>query len=225
MATTTYLWKGRTPTGEVLSGEFAAESKQELINNLRKRKIIITTIRTKSKDLNLSFGLKNRINTRDLGVFTRQFATMINAGLPMVQCLDILSSQMDKPNFKKIVAEVMTDVEAGTTLADALHKHKCFSDLYVNMVEAGEAGGILDVILNRLAAYLEKVDALIKKVKGAMTYPAVVFTVCIGATIFMLLFSTLRKGGSRPNRTCTGWLRRSILRSTTRICCIVEQRN
>jgi type IV pilus assembly protein PilC len=188
MATTTYLWKGRTPTGEILSGEFATDNKQELISNLRKRKIVITTIRTKPKDINFNFGFKNRITTRDLGVFTRQFATMINAGLPMVQCLDILSSQMDKPTFKKVVSEVMTDVEAGATLADALRKQKCFSDLYVNMVEAGEAGGILDVILNRLAVYLEKVDALIKKVKGAMTYPAVVFTVCIGATVFMLLF-------------------------------------
>lgn len=189
MATTvTYLWKGRTPTGEILSGEYAAENKQELIANLRKRKIIITTIREKPKDLNFNLGFKNRITVRDMGVFTRQFATMINAGLPMVQCLDILSSQMDKPSFKKIVAEVMTDVEAGSTLADALRKQKCFSDLYVNMVEAGEAGGILDVILNRLAVYLEKTDALIKKVKSAMTYPAVVFTVTIGATIFMLMF-------------------------------------
>jgi type IV pilus assembly protein PilC len=184
----TYLWKGRTPTGEMLSGEFLTDNKQELINNLRKRKIIITTIRQKPKDINISFGLKNRITTRDLGVFTRQFATMINAGLPMVQCLDILSSQMDKPSFKKIVSDVMYDVEGGSTLAEALRKQSCFSDLYVNMVEAGEAGGILDVILNRLAVYLEKADALIKKVKGAMTYPAVVMTVCLGASIFMLMF-------------------------------------
>jgi len=184
---TTFLWKGRTPTGEILSGEFLTDNKQELINHLRKRKIIITTIREKPKDIALNFSFANRITTRDLGVFTRQFATMINAGLPMVQCLDILSSQMDKPAFKKIVAEVMSDVEAGTTLAEALHKQKCFSDLYVNMVEAGEAGGILDVILNRLAVYLEKVDALIKKVKGAMTYPLVVLTVCVGASIFMLM--------------------------------------
>jgi len=184
----TYLWKGRTPTGEMLSGEFLTENKQELINHLRKRKIIITTIREKPKEINVSFGLKNRITTRDLGVFTRQFATMINAGLPMVQCLDILSSQMDKPSFKKIVSDVMYDVEAGSTLAEALRKQPCFSDLFVNMVEAGEAGGILDVILNRLAVYLEKADALMKKVKGAMTYPAVVMTVCIGASIFMLMF-------------------------------------
>ncbi len=185
---TTYLWKGRTPTGEIVSGEYQTENKQELINSLRKRKIIITTVREKPKELNLNIGLKSRITTRDLGVFTRQFATMINAGLPMVQCLDILSSQSEKPNFKKIIAEVMSDVEAGSTLAEALKKHSCFSDLYVNMVDAGEAGGILDIILNRLAVYLEKADALIKKVKTAMTYPAVVFTVAIGATTFMLLF-------------------------------------
>jgi len=186
--TTTYLWKGRTPTGEIVSGEYLTENKQELINNLRKRKIIITTVREKPKELNLNIGFKSRITTRDLGVFTRQFATMINAGLPMVQCLDILSSQSEKPNFKKIIAEVQSDVEAGSTLAEALKKHSCFSDLYVNMVDAGEAGGILDIILNRLAVYLEKADALIKKVKTAMTYPAVVFTVAIGATTFMLLF-------------------------------------
>jgi type IV pilus assembly protein PilC len=172
----------------MLSGEFLTENKQELINHLRKRKIIITTIREKPKEISMSFGLKNRITTRDLGVFTRQFATMINAGLPMVQCLDILSSQMDKPSFKKIVSDVMYDVEAGSTLAEALRKQPCFSDLFVNMVEAGEAGGILDVILNRLAVYLEKADALMKKVKGAMTYPAVVMTVCLGASIFMLIF-------------------------------------
>jgi type IV pilus assembly protein PilC len=188
MPSTTYLWRGRTPTGEMLSGEFMTENKQELINHLRKRKIIITTIRQKPKEINVTFGFKNRITTRDLGVFTRQFATMINAGLPMVQCLDILSSQMDKPSFKKVASEVMYDVEGGSTLAEALRKQSCFSDLYVNMVEAGEAGGILDVILNRLAVYLEKADALIKKVKGAMTYPAVVMTVCIGASVFMLMF-------------------------------------
>ncbi|UCF06754.1 MAG: type II secretion system F family protein [bacterium] len=184
----TYIWKGRTPTGEILSGEYLAESKQELLSYLRKRKIIITHIRHKPKEIDLNFGFKNRITTRDLGVFTRQFATMINAGLPMVQCLDILSSQLEKPAFKKIVTEVMSDVESGSTLAEALRKHSCYSDLYVNMVEAGEAGGILDIILNRLAVYLEKADALKRKIKGAMTYPSVVFIVAMGATIFMLMF-------------------------------------
>jgi type IV pilus assembly protein PilC len=185
---TTFVWKGRTPTGEILSGEYLAENKQEMLNHLRKRKIIITHVREKPKDININLGFKNRISVKDLGVFTRQFATMINAGLPMVQCLDILSSQMEKPIFKKIVTDVMGDVEAGSTLAEALAKHKCFSELFVNMVEAGEAGGILDVILNRLAVYLEKADALKRKVKGAMTYPAIVFIVAMGATIFMLMF-------------------------------------
>ncbi len=185
---TTYIWKGRTPTGEVLSGEYAAESKQELIGYLRKRKIIITHTRQKPKDINISFGFMDRITTKDLGIFTRQFATMINAGLPMVQCRETISSQMEKPNFKKTVSEVMGDVESGATLAEAMHKHKCFSDLFVNMVEAGEAGGILDVILNRLATYLEKADALTRKVKSAMTYPAIVFIVAMGATLFMLMF-------------------------------------
>jgi type IV pilus assembly protein PilC len=185
---TAYIWKGRTPTGEILSGEYLAENKQELMNYLRKRKIIITHVREKPKEINISFGFRNKITTKDLGVFTRQFATMINAGLPMVQCLDILSSQMDKPSFKKIVTEVMGDVESGATLAEALGRHDCFSELFVNMVEAGEAGGILDVILNRLAVYLEKADALVRKIKGAMTYPAIVFVVAMGATIFMLMF-------------------------------------
>jgi type IV pilus assembly protein PilC len=185
---TVFLWKGRTPTGEVLSGELECESKQDLINQLRKRKIIITSIRHKPKDIRINLGFNNRITVKDLGIFTRQFATMINAGLPMVQCLDILSSQLEKPNFKSIVSEVMSDVESGATLADGLRKHKCFSELFVNMIEAGEAGGILDVILNRLAQYLEKADALRRKIKGAMTYPAIVFAVATGATIFMLMF-------------------------------------
>lgn len=185
---TTFLWKGRTPTGEVLSGDYKCETKQELINHLRKRKIIITSIRHKPKDIQLNFGLKNRITVKDMGIFTRQFATMINAGLPMVQCLDILSSQIDKPVFKKIVSEVMSDVESGSTLADAMRKHKCFSELFVNMIDAGEAGGILDLILNRLAVYLEKADALRRKIKGALTYPAIVFCVATGATVFMLMF-------------------------------------
>jgi type IV pilus assembly protein PilC len=182
-----YIWKGRTPTGEILSGEYLAADKQELMNHLRKRKIIITHVREKPKEINVSFGFRNRITTKDLGVFTRQFATMINAGLPMVQCLDILSAQMDKPAFKKVVVETMADVESGATLAEALRKHECFSELFVNMVEAGEAGGILDVILNRLAVYLEKADALVRKIKGAMTYPTIVLVVALGATIFMLM--------------------------------------
>lgn len=186
---TTFIWKGRSPSGEILSGEYITESKDELIGYLRKRKIIITSVREKTKDINITLPWQNKVSVKDLGVFTRQFATMINAGLPLVQCLDILSAQLEKDFFKRSVAEVMSDVEGGATLGEALGKHpKIFSRLYVNMVEAGEAGGILDLILNRLAVYLEKADALQRKVKSAMTYPTVVCVVALGATIFMLMF-------------------------------------
>jgi type IV pilus assembly protein PilC len=184
----TFVWKGRTPAGENVSGEYEAADKGQLMSHLRKKKIILTQVRQKPKDLNINFGLKKKITVKDLGIFTRQFATMINAGLPLVQCLDILSSQLEKVYFKEIVAEVMEDVESGSTLAEALAKHKCFSDLFVNMVGAGEAGGILDIILNRLAVFLEKQDALRRKIKGALTYPTIVMVVAGGATIFMLMF-------------------------------------
>jgi len=129
------------------------------------------------------------VSTKELAVFTRQFSTMINSGLPLVQCLDILAKQAESDNFKRIVAGTMRDVESGSTLADALSKHpSVFSDLYVNMVEAGETGGVLDVILARLATYLEKMNTLKRKIRGAMTYPAVVFFVTIVATVFMLIF-------------------------------------
>jgi len=122
-------------------------------------------------------------------VFTRQFATMINAGLPLVQCLDILSQQTENSAFKAIIASVMSDVESGSTLAEALRKHpKVFDKLFTNMVQAGEAGGVLDDILLRLASYIEKAEALRRKVKSAMTYPLVVASVAIGATVFMLIF-------------------------------------
>ena len=129
------------------------------------------------------------MGTKDLAIFTRQFATMIAAGLPLVQCLDILAKQTSNPRFAKAIGEVTRDVEAGSTLADALGKHKnVFDDLFRNMVAAGEAGGILDEILARLATYIEKADALKRKVQGAMVYPAVVLSVCIGASVFMLIF-------------------------------------
>ena len=186
---TTFIWKGRSPNGEILSGEYAAENKDDLIGYLRKRKIIITSVKQKSKEFIITMPWEKRVSVKDLGVFTRQFATMINAGLPMVQCLDILTSQMEKPYFRQAVSTVMADVEGGSTLGEAMGRHpNIFSRLFVNMVEAGEAGGILDLILNRLAVYLEKADQLQRKVKSAMTYPAVVCFVALGATTFMLMF-------------------------------------
>ncbi|MCP4573138.1 MAG: type II secretion system F family protein [bacterium] len=184
-----FLWKGKTAKGEVLSGEFEAKNRNDVGEYLRKRRIVITSIKQKPREIKLSFLQKKGVGVKDLAVFTRQFATMVNAGLPLVQCLDVLGRQLDKPHFKEVVAKVTADVEGGSTLAEALEEHPAvFSDLYVNMIAAGEAGGILDVILSRLAQFLEKADALQRKVKGAMTYPAVVLTVAGGACIFMLLF-------------------------------------
>ena len=149
---TTFVWKGRTPAGEVLSGELQADDKQELINQLRKRRILITSVQPKSmgsKEIRLR---PPRVTVRELGIFTRQFATMINAGLPLVQCLNILGDQQPNPTFKAIIREVKADIEQGSTFADALAKHeKPFDALFVNLVAAGEVGGILDTIMNRMA--------------------------------------------------------------------------
>lgn len=186
---TTYLWKGRSPSGEILSGEFQTDNKEELVSYLRKRKIIITSVRAKNAALAFKLPIKERVSVKDIGVFTRQFATMINAGLPMVQCLDILSQQTEKEFFRTSIAKIMSDVEGGSTLGESMGRHpKIFNQLFVNMVEAGEAGGILDVILLRLATFLEKLDALQRKVKSALTYPTVVAVVASGATAFMLIF-------------------------------------
>ncbi len=185
---TTYVWKGKTVGGEMVSGEMQASSKAELMMSLRRKRVTMTSAKEKSKPSGLGLG-RTGVSTKDLAVFTRQFSTMINSGLPLVQCLDILAKQAEKDNFRKLISQTMRDVEAGSTLADALSKHPLvFSDLYVNMVEAGEAGGVLDVILGRLATYLEKMNTLKRKIKTAMTYPAVVFVVTIAASTFMLLF-------------------------------------
>ncbi len=188
MATTTYVWKGKSPKGDVLSGEHEAENRQQVSDHLRRRRIIISSIKKKPKEISLSFLKKKGVSVKDLCVFTRQFATMVNAGLPLVQCLDVLGRQLDKENFKKVVQRVMSDVEGGSTLAEGLQRHpNVFSDLYTNMIAAGEAGGILDIILTRLAVFLEKADSLNRKVKGAMMYPTIVLCVAGGACIFMLM--------------------------------------
>jgi len=185
----TFLWKGKTAKGETLSGEMEAADKAAVSRFLRKQRLTITSVKKKPKDIDLSFLKKKGVTVKDLAVFTRQFATMVNAGLPLVQCLDVLGRQLEKPFFKEVVLQVTSDVEGGSTLAEAMAKHpKVFNDLYVNMIAAGEAGGILDVILGRLSVFMEKADALQRKVKGAMTYPVIVLTVAGGACIFMLMF-------------------------------------
>jgi type IV pilus assembly protein PilC len=186
-----YVWKGRTTAGELQSGEMVFDNQNEALSFLRKKRIIAQFVREKPKAVGFKIDLKKgqTVSTKDLAIFTRQFATMITAGLPLVQCLDILSQQSENGTLKKIVLQVMHDVEAGSTLAEALGKHpKTFDNLFVNMVEAGEAGGVLDDILMRLATYIEKAEALKRKVKSAMTYPTVVLVVAVSTTIFMLLF-------------------------------------
>lgn len=183
----TYAWKGKSAAGEKVSGEITVENRKELANVLRKRRVIATNV--KEKKLKDAGGKRGGINTGDLSVFTRQFATMINAGLPIVQCLDTLSKQVTKERFRAVITKVTRDVESGSTLAEAMGKHTdIFPSIYVSMVEAGEAGGILDIILQRLSTFLEKLDALKRKVKTAMMYPSVVLCVALGATAFLLIF-------------------------------------
>ncbi|HEV8455709.1 MAG TPA: type II secretion system F family protein [Gemmatimonadales bacterium] len=174
--------------GQIQKGQVDVKSKEEVSAHLRKNRLILVSVREAPRSINISLG-KGRVKTRDIVIFTRQFATMINAGLPLVQSLTILASQTENKTLAETTKAVVHDVEAGNTLADAFSKHpKAFTDLYVNMVAAGEAGGILDTILLRLATFLEKSDALIRKVKGAMVYPAVIFSVAIIAIAVLLIF-------------------------------------
>ena len=187
-----YIWEGRSRKGVVEKGEMEAANEGSVRSQLRRQQILATKIQPKPKDLfrGLSFlKVRKRVREKEIVVFTRQFATMIDAGLPLVQCLEILSGQQDNPFFKEVLLRVKGDVEAGSTFADALRKHpKVFNDLFSNLVAAGEAGGILDTILNRLATYIEKSMNLKKKVKGAMVYPSVVMGVALLVVSALLLF-------------------------------------
>ncbi|MEM7412973.1 MAG: type II secretion system F family protein [Myxococcota bacterium] len=205
-----FQWKARTRQGALKKGEIEAVNEAAVMAQLRAQMLLPVTVKEKAKDVSeyLPF-LQEGITTRDLVIFTRQFATMIDAGLPLVQCLEILSDQQPNKTFKKILREVKNDVEQGSTFADALRKHpKPFDDLFVNLVQAGEIGGILDTILNRLAVYLEKADALKRKVKGAMVYPTTVLVVAIAVVAGMLVYviPTFEKmfadfGGELPGPT------------------------
>jgi len=188
MAVFEYTAKNRT-TGQILKGTLDVPSRDEVMAYLTKNRMLLVSVREQPKQLQLKLPGSGGIKTRDLVIFTRQFATMINAGLPLVQSLNILAQQTENKALKDIVKQVVYDVEAGNTLADAFRKHpKAFPDLYVNMVAAGEAGGILDTILLRLATFLEKNDALVRKVKGAMVYPAVIVSVAVIAIAVLLIF-------------------------------------
>jgi type IV pilus assembly protein PilC len=184
----TFAYSARPATGgDITSGEIELPSKDDVLAFLHKQKMIPVSVREKQKQIVLKLG--SGVSTRDIVIFTRQFATMINSGLPLVQSLDILAEQTENQSLRKTIQEVLYDVESGHTLADAMGKHpKVFTELFTNMVAAGEAGGILDTILLRLATFLEKNDALIRKIKGAMVYPAVIFGVAGAAIAILLIF-------------------------------------
>jgi type IV pilus assembly protein PilC len=183
-----FEYTARSQTGQIQKGQMDVASKDDVSSYLRKNRLILVSVREAPKQIKLGVG-GPRVKTRDIVIFTRQFATMINAGLPLVQSLNILAAQTENKTLAEVTRAVVYDVESGNTLADAFSKHpKAFSALYVNMVAAGEAGGILDTILLRLATFLEKSDALMRKVKGAMVYPGVIITVAMVAIAVLLIF-------------------------------------
>lgn len=181
-----FVWEGRLANGTIKKGEIEAADKAAASMILKRQRIVPTKLKAKQQELTL---FAKGVKTKEIVIFTRQFSTMINAGLPLVQCLDILSSQQPNPTFKKILVQIKQDVEGGSTFADALSKHpKVFDNLYVNLVAAGEIGGVLDTVLNRLAVYMEKNENLKNKIKSAMTYPVIVLCVAFGVVAVLMIF-------------------------------------
>jgi len=185
-----FIWEGKTSQGAIQKGENEAPNETVLTQMLRRQNIRPTKIKKKPKDLfeNIEF-LQPSVKTKDIILFTRQFSTMIDSGLPLMQGLEILAGQEENPTFKKVLTQIKSDVEGGSSFADALKKHpKVFDSLFCNLVAAGEMGGILDTILQRLAAYIEKNARLVSKVKGAMVYPTVIMIIAFVVIIVMLVF-------------------------------------
>ena len=189
-----FVWEGKTAQGKILKGEMEAVSQEVVFARLRSQRIqpIPARVREKGKGLEKELtipGFGAKVTAHDVMLFTRQFATMIDAGLPIVQGLEILSTQSESKTFRNIIRTIKQDVESGFTLADALKKHpKIFDDLYVNMVAAGEVGGVLNTILNRIAMFIEKSAKLKSKVKGAMIYPCTIVVVAVAVVTVLLLF-------------------------------------
>jgi type IV pilus assembly protein PilC len=189
-----FVWEGKTAQGKTLKGEMEAQNAQAVFARLRSQRIqpIPARVREKGKGLEREItipGFRETIKPRDVMIFTRQFATMIDAGLPIVQGLDILTQQTENKTFRNTIRAIKQDVEGGATLAESLKKHpKAFDDLYVNMVAAGEIGGVLNTILNRIATYIEKAAKLKRKVKGAMIYPCTIIVVAVAVVTVLLLY-------------------------------------
>jgi type IV pilus assembly protein PilC len=185
-----FIWKGKDKHGSRRKGQHEAPSEDAVRAHLSRIKITPSSIKPKPKDLleNVAF-LQPGVKNEDIIIFAKQFSTMIDAGLPIVQCLDILHSQQENPTFKKMLKEIKESVESGATFAETLKKYpKQFDDLFVNMIAAGEAGGILDVILRRLSAYMEKAAKLKAQVKGAMTYPMITIAIAIIVVAVIMVF-------------------------------------
>jgi type IV pilus assembly protein PilC len=204
-----YAWKGKNRMGDIQEGVLVSDSRDAAAITLKRNGIEVINVRIMTAEGGRSFG---KVPSKELAIFTRQFSVMIDAGLPLVQCLEILGSQQAHKGFQRIIEAVRDDVEKGLTLQAALAKHpKAFNDLYVNMVGAGETGGILDVILQRLSGYIEKAVKLTAKVKGAMTYPIAVITIAIAVVVIIMVkvipvFSAMYEGlGSKlpyPTLVC-----------------------
>jgi type IV pilus assembly protein PilC len=185
-----FEWKGRDRGGRAQGGVLVADSKDAVLAVLRRQQIVPITVKEKGKEIALP-KLRRGINEKTLAVFTRQFSVMIDAGLPLVQCLQILGEQQDNKAFQRIVLQVREDVESGSSLANAMKKHpQAFNELYVNMVAAGEAGGILDTILQRLATYIEKAARLKAQVKSAMIYPIAVISIAM-LVVYVILWKVI----------------------------------
>jgi type IV pilus assembly protein PilC len=185
-----FVWKGKTREGKAVSGERVADNKEAVMALLRREQILVSSVKEKGKEIALP-KLGGGVSSKDLAIFVRQFSVMIDAGLPLVQCLEILGGQQENKNFAKILQQTRMDVEGGASLADAMRKHpKAFDDLFTNMIAAGEAGGILDTILKRLATYIEKAVKLKSQVKGAMVYPIAVISIA-GIVIAVILWKVI----------------------------------
>ena len=205
-----FLWEGQTRKGEKKKGEIEAANEAALRGILRRQGLTSITVKQKPKDLSeyLPF-LKQKVKEKEVVIFARIFATMINAGLPLIQCLDLLAQQEQNKTFAQIITAIKEDIEGGSTLSDALRKYpNIFDNLFVNLVAAGESGGILDVVLQRLSSYMEKAMKLKSKVKGAMTYPASVLVISIAVVALLLVkvIPTFQKmfegfGGELPGPT------------------------
>ena len=198
-----YTWKGKSRGGKVQEGVIVADSKEAVVSMLRRQQIIVTAVTEKGKEFALpKFG--SGVKTKELAIFTRQFSVMIDAGLPLVQCLEILGNQQVNRTFQKVLFQVRQDIEAGSSLADALRRHpRVYDDLYCNMVAAGEAGGILDTILQRLSTYIEKIVKLRGSVRSALIYPTAVIAIAavvvwVIMTWVIPVFATLYQGLGVP---------------------------